>query len=108
MLFHYGAPLFLRIDAFTIDVYLMNRLSSFALNFETPYFSIHGTHLNYSSLRAFGSKCFLYTWDIQKQKFDPKILSCIFVGYSEKHRLISVIIQQAKRFLSLLMLSLMR
>jgi hypothetical protein len=43
-------------------------------------------HPNYSSLRAFGSKCFPYTWDIRKHKFDPKTLPCIFVGYSEKHK----------------------
>jgi hypothetical protein len=64
----------------------MNCLPSSTLNFETPYFALHGTHPNYSSLRAFGSKCFPYTWDIRKHKFDPKTLPYIFVGYSEKHK----------------------
>jgi hypothetical protein len=86
MLFHSGAPLFLWIKAFTTAVYLMNCLPSSALNFETPYFALHGTHPNYPSLRAFGSKCFPYTWDIRKHKFDPKTLPCIFIGYSEKHK----------------------
>ncbi|KAL3569683.1 hypothetical protein D5086_029573 [Populus alba] len=80
MLFHSGAPLFLWIEAFTMAVYLMNCLPSSTLNFETPYFALHGTHPNYSLLRAFGSKCFPYTWDIRKHKFDPKTLPCIFVG----------------------------
>lgn len=86
MLFQCGAPLFLWIEAFTTAVYLMNRLPSSALNFETPYFALHGSHPDYSLLRAFGSKCFPYTWDTRKHKFDPKTLPCIFVGYSEKHK----------------------
>ena len=59
MLFHSGAPLCLWVEAFTTTVFLINRLSSSSLNFETPYFVLHGTHLNYSSLRIFGSKFFL-------------------------------------------------
>jgi hypothetical protein len=43
MLFHSGTPLFLWIKAFTTAVYLMNCLPSSALNFETPYFALHGT-----------------------------------------------------------------
>ncbi|KAJ0046658.1 hypothetical protein Pint_06033 [Pistacia integerrima] len=31
-------------EAFTTPVYLMNRLPSSALNFEIPYFTLHGTH----------------------------------------------------------------
>ena len=42
-LFHSGTPLFLWIKAFTTAVYLMNCLPSSALNFETPYFALHGT-----------------------------------------------------------------
>ncbi|RVW62428.1 Retrovirus-related Pol polyprotein from transposon RE1 [Vitis vinifera] len=61
-------------------------LASFALNSETPYFALHGTHPDYTSLRVFGSKCFPYTWDTRQHKFDPKTVLCIFVGYSDKHK----------------------
>lgn len=64
----------------------MSQLPSSTLNFETPYFSLHGKHAVYSSLRTFGSKCFPYTWDTRRHKFDPKTLLCIFVGYSEEHK----------------------
>ena len=86
MLFHSGAPLFLWVEAFSIAVYLINRLPSSALNSETPYFALHGTHPDYTSLRVFGSKCFPYTWDTRQHKFDPKTVLCIFVGYSDKHK----------------------
>ena len=86
MLFHSHAPLYLWLEAFSTVVFLLNRLPSSLLNFETPYFMLHGTHPDYTSLRMFGSKCFPYTWDTKNTKFDPKSALCIFVGYSEKHK----------------------
>jgi hypothetical protein len=86
MLFHSGAPLFLWVEAFSTAVYLINRLPTSALNYETPYFTLHGNHPDYTSLRVFGSKCFPYTWDTRQNKFDPKTVLCIFVGYSDKHK----------------------
>ena len=70
MLFHSGAPLFLWVEAFSTAIYLINRLPSSALNFETSYFALHGTHLDYTSLHVFGSKCFPYTWDTRQHKFN--------------------------------------
>ncbi|KAJ0028636.1 hypothetical protein Pint_36096 [Pistacia integerrima] len=98
MLFHCGAPLFLWVEAFSTSVYLMNRLPSSTLNFETPYFALHGKHPIYSSLRAFGSKCFPYSWDTRRHKFDPKTLLCIFVGYSEKHKAYKCFHSLSKKF----------
>jgi hypothetical protein len=86
MLFHSGVPLSLWVEAFTIVVYLINRLHSSALKFESPYFMLYGNHPTYSSLRVFGSKCFPYTWDTKQNKFDPKTVLCIFVEYSDKHK----------------------
>ena len=86
MLFHSGAPLLLWVEAFSTAVYLLNRLPSSALNSETPYFALHGTHPDYTSLHVFGSKCFPYTWDTRQNKFDPKTVLCIFEGYSDKHK----------------------
>ena len=86
MLFHSGAPLFLWVEAFSITVYLINRLPSFALNSKTPYFALHVTHLDYTSLHIFGSKCFPYTWDTRQHKFDPKIVLCVFLRCSDKHK----------------------
>nr|KYP45480.1 Retrovirus-related Pol polyprotein from transposon TNT 1-94 [Cajanus cajan] len=86
LLFHSGAPLFLWVEAFITAVHLINRLPSSSLNFETPYFALHGTHPDYTSLRVFGSKCFPYTWDTRRHKFDPKTTICVFVGYSDKYK----------------------
>ena len=32
------------------------------------------------------TKCFPYTWDTRRNKFDPKTLPCVFVGYSDIHK----------------------
>lgn len=61
MSFHTGTSIFLWVDAFITTVYLMNHLPSFVFNFETLYFTLHGTYHVYSSLRIFCSKCFPYT-----------------------------------------------
>jgi len=47
MLFHSGDPLFLLIEAFTNNVYLINRLPLSTFSFNTPYFALHGSHLDY-------------------------------------------------------------
>jgi hypothetical protein len=56
MLFHSGAPLFLWVEAFSTAVYLINRLPTSALNYETSYFTLYENHPDYTSLRVFGSK----------------------------------------------------
>jgi len=86
MLFHSGVPLFLWVEAFTTAIHLLNRLSSSTLNSEIPYFKMHGSHPDYSSLRVFGLKCFPYTWDTRGHKFDPKTVLCVFIGYSIAHK----------------------
>ena len=50
MLFHSHAPLYVWLEAFSTAVFLLNRLPSSSLNFETPYFMLHGTHPDYTSL----------------------------------------------------------
>lgn len=62
MLFHYGTPLYLWVEAFAMVVFFINRLPSIALESNTLYFKLQGNHPNYSFLRVFGSNCFPYTW----------------------------------------------
>lgn len=37
-------------------------------------------------LRVFGSACYPCLRHYTKHKFDPRSLTCIFLGYSEKHK----------------------
>ena len=47
MLFNSGDPLFLWVEAFTTNVYLINRLPLSIFSFDTPYFALHGSHMDY-------------------------------------------------------------
>jgi len=69
MIFHSGVPKFLGVEAFSTAVFLINRLSSSSLAFDTPYSCLYGFHLNYSTLRVFGSRCYPYTWNTNRNKF---------------------------------------
>ena len=86
MIFHNGVPNFLLVEAFTTTTFLINRLPSSSINFNSPYFRLYGVHHNYYVLRVFGTRCYPYTWDTKKNKFDPKIIPCVFLGYSDKHK----------------------
>lgn len=86
MFFHSQAPLYLWIETLTTVVFLPNGLPSSSLGFETSYFKLHGTHPDYSCLCIFRSKCFSYTWDTKRHKFDLKSVLYVFVGYSDKYK----------------------
>lgn len=86
MIFHSGVPHSLWVEAFTTATFLINRLPSSSLNFTSAYFLLYGNQPNYSTLRVFGTRCYPYTWDTKRNKFDPKSISCVFVGYSDKHK----------------------
>ncbi|KAJ8771220.1 hypothetical protein K2173_026075 [Erythroxylum novogranatense] len=98
MLFHSYTPLCLWVEAFTTTMFLLNRLPSSSLHFDTQYFQLRGTHTDYKSLCVFGSKCFPYTWDTRTHKFDPKNVLCVFVGYSEKHKGYKFFHQSTRKF----------
>jgi hypothetical protein len=96
------------VEAFIITIFLLNWLPSSSLQFNTPYFMLHGTHLDYTSLWVFGSKCFPYTWHTRNHKFDPKTVLCVFVGYNEKYKGYNASIHLVVNFSFLVILFCMR
>lgn len=40
----------------------------------------------YSIIRTFGSRCYPYLRNYATNKFDPRSLPCVFMGYSDKHK----------------------
>jgi hypothetical protein len=59
-MFHACVMLPLWVEAFSIDVYLINRLPSQTLDGKTPYELLFGKYPNYTMLRTFGCLCFPY------------------------------------------------
>jgi len=60
IMFHACVMLPLWVEAFSIDVYLINRLPSQTLDGKTPYELLFGKYPNYIMLCTFGCLCFPY------------------------------------------------
>ncbi|KAK9211490.1 hypothetical protein WN943_000867 [Citrus x changshan-huyou] len=86
MLFHAGVPKRFWVEAFSTATWQINRLPSAILAMKSPIEKLTGKKLDYSSLRVFGSRCLPCLRRITQNKFDPKSLPCVFLGYSEFYK----------------------
>ena len=48
------------VEALSTAVYLINRLPSQQLNFDSPYYRLYGKHPDYHNLHTFGCVCFVH------------------------------------------------
>ncbi|KAL5715327.1 hypothetical protein ACHQM5_017160 [Ranunculus cassubicifolius] len=86
MMFNGYVPRRFWVEAFSSAVWLINRLPSRVLDMNSPYEKLYGRVPNYASLRVFGCRCFPYLRDYAKNKFDPRSLPCVFLGYSDQYK----------------------
>lgn len=86
-MFQSRVPHQLWVEAFLTSVYLSNLLPSSVLpEHKSPYEVLVGKVPVYTSLRVFGCSCYPFLRPYSQNKFDPKSLHCVFIGYSEKHK----------------------
>lgn len=83
MLYQASVTKHLWVEAFSTTNFLIDRLSSPALGMHTIL--LKKKHL-YSILWTFGSRCYPYLRNYATSKFDPRSLSCVFMGYNDKHK----------------------
>jgi len=87
LMFHSKVPHKLWVKAFFTSNFLSNLLPSSTLSDnKSPYEMLHGTPPVYTALRVFGSACYPYLRPYAKNKFDPKSLLCVFLGYNNKYK----------------------
>ena len=87
MMFQSRVPQYLWVEAFFTASFLGNLLPSSVLpNNKSPYELLMGKPPIYTSLRVFGSACYPYLRPYTKNKFDPRSLLCVFLGYNEKYK----------------------
>lgn len=86
LIFHAHVPLSLLVEAFSIAMFLINRLPSPNLGGKTPYELLLGKQPVYSMLRTFGCLCFPYLRDYAPHKLSPKSTPCVFLDYSTLHK----------------------
>ena len=78
-------------DSILTATYLINRMPSQVLSFVTPLqkfqkFFPHSRLDAHLPLHVFGSTMFVHTHGPKRNKFDPKALKCVFLGYSSTQK----------------------
>ncbi|KAL0293910.1 UNVERIFIED_CONTAM: Copia protein [Sesamum radiatum] len=66
--------------------YLINRLPSSNLHWQSPYEILHHKKPSLDHIRIFGCLCYATNVNPNKDKFDPRASNCIFIGYSQNHK----------------------
>ena len=78
-------------DSILTTTYLINQMPSRVLSFVTPLqkfqeFFLHSRLDAYLPLCVFGSTMFVHTHGPKWNKFDPRALKCVFLGYSSTQK----------------------
>ena len=81
LLFQAHLPKYFRDHAIRMNTYLINRLPSSLIDWKSLYDLLYKRHPDCSTLRCFGCLCFAINTEPHKDKFAPKALKCIFLGF---------------------------
>jgi hypothetical protein len=74
------------VETLSTAVYLINRLPSQVLNFESLYYSLYHQHSSYLNLQTFGCVCFVHLPLHKRHKLSAQSVKCAFMGYSISHK----------------------
>ena len=79
-------PLNLWVEAVSTAVYLINRLPTPILQWDSPFSRLFGYSPCYSDLRVFGCACYPHLGAYVTNKLLPRSIECVFLGYSARHK----------------------
>jgi hypothetical protein len=66
--------------------YLINRKPSRVLDWKSPIKMLRGKNENILPLKTFGCVCFVQDNRPNVEKLNPRVVKCIFVGYSDTQK----------------------
>ncbi|KAL1217248.1 Retrovirus-related Pol polyprotein from transposon TNT 1-94 [Cardamine amara subsp. amara] len=81
MMFDRSVPKTFWGDAVMTACHLINRLPMRNLEDRSLYEVLYNTKPIIDHLRVFGSVCFVFVPDAQRNKLEPKSIKCMFIGY---------------------------
>lgn len=82
LMIHMNIPTHFWSQGVLTATYLINRLPSQVLEFKSPYEILKGRPIDLSHLRVFGCIRFVHIQTSHRDKLDPRVVKCIFMGYS--------------------------
>ncbi|KAL1193517.1 Retrovirus-related Pol polyprotein from transposon RE1 [Cardamine amara subsp. amara] len=86
MMFDRSVPKTFWGDAVMTAAHLINRLPMRNLEDMSPYEVLYNTKPIIDHLRVFGSVCFVFVPEAQRNKLEPKSIKCMFIGYSSTQK----------------------
>lgn len=73
-------------EAFLVAAYLINRVPSRVIRFETPLERLFHQKTDYTALRTFGCACWPHLRPYNNHKLQFRSKQCVFLGYSSMHK----------------------
>uniref|UniRef100_A0A2N9GCL0 Integrase catalytic domain-containing protein n=1 Tax=Fagus sylvatica TaxID=28930 RepID=A0A2N9GCL0_FAGSY len=86
LLFHSHIPTHFWVDAFSTAAYIINRLPTPLLRGKSPFELLYGSSPNYENFHPFGCRVYPCLCNYMTNKFSPRSIPCIFMGYSSSHK----------------------
>ena len=66
--------------------FIINRLPTKLLDWKTPFELLYKKKPNYEVFKTFGCLCYATNTKPNKDKFSPRAMKCIFLGYQLGHK----------------------
>jgi hypothetical protein len=86
LLSHAHLPLKFWDDAFSTACYLINHMPTSVLKNYSPFETLFKCYPDYTFLRTFGCLCWPNLRPYNSNKFQPRSVRCLFLGYSPLHK----------------------
>ena len=86
LLFHSHIPTHFWVDAFSTAAYIINRLPTPLLRGKSPFELLYCSSPNYENFHPFGCRVYPCLRNYMTNKFSPRSIPCIFMGYSFSHK----------------------